>query len=91
MPDVIPPQLHVADRVAMTGVTAGEAAVLAHGSLLRLTVVQAVLIVLRAGPGLDRVRLHQQMPQGRTGLLQVGLDMGLTAGGVTTEADLHGR
>lgn len=87
--DVIASQLHVSDRVAVAGVAPGEAAVLAHRRLLGLAVVQPVLVVLRAGPGLHRLRLHQQVPQGWARLLQVCLDVGLAARGVATQAHFH--
>lgn len=89
--DVVAAQLHVADRVAVARVTPGEAAVLTHGRLLGVAVVQPVLVVLRAGPGFDRVRLHQQVPQSRAGLLEVRLDVGLAAGGVTAKTNFNGR
>lgn len=89
--DVIASQLHVSDSVAMAGVATGEAAVLAHSGLLGFTVVQPVLVVLRAGPGLQRFRLHQKVPKGWARLLQVCLDVGLAAWGVATQADLHCR
>lgn len=60
--DVVASQLHVADRVAVAGVATGEAAVLTNRRLLGLAVVQSVLVVLRAGPGLHRLRLYQQVP-----------------------------
>ena len=62
--DVVASQLHVSDGVAVARVAAGEAAVLTHRRLLGLAVVQPVLVMLRAGPGLHRLRLHQQVPQG---------------------------
>lgn len=86
--DVIASQLHVGDGVVVVGVAAGEAAVLTHRRLLSLAVVQPVLLVLRAGPGLHRIRLHQQVPEGRARLLQVRLDVGLAARGVAAQADL---
>ena len=89
-PYVVAPQLHVGDGVPVAGVAAGEAAVLAHGGLLRLTVVQPVLVVLGAGPGPHGLGLHQQVAQRRAGLLQVGLDVGLAAGGVAAQAHLDG-
>lgn len=88
--DVVASQLHVGDGVAVVGVAAGEAAVLTHRRLLGLAVVQPVFVVLRAGPGLHRLRLHQQVPQGRARLLQVRLDVGLAARGVAAQADLDG-
>lgn len=85
--DVVASQLHIGDCVAVAGVAAGEAAVLTHGRLLGLTVIQPVLVVLRAGPGLHCLRLHQQVPQGRARLLQVCLNVGLAARGVAAQAD----
>lgn len=73
--------------MAMAGVAAGEAAVLTHRCLLGLAVVQPVLVMLQAGPGLHRLGLHQQVPEGRAGLLQVSLDVGLAARGVASQAD----
>lgn len=77
--------------MAVARVAAGEAAVLTHRRLLGLAVVQPVLVVLEAGPGLHRLGLHQQVPQGRAGLLQVRLDVGLAARGVAPQADLDRR
>ena len=48
-------------------------AVLAHGHLLGFAVVKAVGVVLRAAPGPHVVRLHQEVPAGGGGLLQVPL------------------
>lgn len=62
--DVVASQLHVSDRMAVAGVAAGEAAVLTHRCLLGLAVVQPVLVMLQAGPGLHRLGLHQQVPEG---------------------------
>lgn len=73
--------------MAVAGVAPGEAAVLTHSSLLGLTVVQPVLVVLQAGPGLHGLGLHQQVPKGRARLLQVRLDVGLAARGVAAQAD----
>lgn len=88
--DIVAPQLHVGDGVPVAGVAAGEAAVLTHGRLLGLAVVQPVLVVLETRPGLGRLRLHQQVPEGRARLLQVRLDVGLAARGVAAQADFDG-
>lgn len=68
--------------------TAVVAAVLAHGHLLGLAVVEAVGVVLRAAPGPHVVRLHQEVPAGGGGLLQVRLHVGLAAGRLAAQADL---
>lgn len=87
--DVIASQLHIGDSMTMAGVASGEAAVLTHCCLLGLTVVQPVLIMLRAGPGFHCLRLHQQVPQGGTRLLQVCLDMRLATRGIAAQADFN--
>lgn len=89
-PDVVAPQFHVADSMTVAGLAAGEAAVLAHGRLLGLAVVQPVLVMLQTRPRLDRFGLHQQVAQSRARLLQVRLHVGLAAGGVAAQADLDG-
>lgn len=88
-PDLIAADLHVADRVSLVG-PAVVAAELADGHLLGFAVVQAVGVVLGAAPGPNVVRLHQEVPTGRGGLLQVGLDVGLAARSLAPQADLLG-
>lgn len=88
-PDLIAADLHVADRVSLVG-PAVVAAELADGHLLGLAVVQAVGVVLGAAPGPHVLCLHQEMPPGRGGLLQVGLDVGLAARSLAPQTDLLG-
>lgn len=77
--------------MTVAGRAPGEAAVLAHGHLLRVTVVQPVVIVLWAAPCPHVPSVNQQVATVGGGLLEVRLDMRLAARCLAPEAHLLGR